>query len=186
MLGEISGTEKDFIRHSCSHNIRYDGRSLTTIVTLLIILLLSLYIRNSLDFRLSQIENDIFPHCNGSSRVSIRNSIDVVCGVKLVVVSGLESSNYASVALDLSPSCLTKVDEAKANEITSRIEEILQANLNNSCLQHFANTLTIIPGKFSWSLRIDLIVCAHHHSLPLHLSSHRCPSFRFSRWMAIH
>jgi exosome complex RNA-binding protein Rrp42 (RNase PH superfamily) len=114
--------------------------------------------RNPLDFRLSQIENDIFPHCNGSSRVSIRNSIDVICGVKLVVVSGLESTNFASVALDLSPSCLAKVDETKANEITSRIEEILQANLNNSCLQHFANTLTIIPGKFSWSLRIDLIV----------------------------
>jgi exosome complex RNA-binding protein Rrp42 (RNase PH superfamily) len=84
---------------------------------------------------------------------------------QLSVASGSESSNFVSVSVDLSPSCRLKVDEAKAIEITSRIEETLQANLINSCLSHFKNVLTIIPGKYSWTLHIDIIVC-----LPLSLA----------------
>lgn len=76
----LSQTEKDFIRSSCSQDIRSDGRYFSRSAPPLFDPYLD---RKPIDFRSVTIESDIFPHCNGSSRVSIRNAIDVICGVKV-------------------------------------------------------------------------------------------------------
>jgi exosome complex RNA-binding protein Rrp42 (RNase PH superfamily) len=37
------------------------------------------------DFRTISIENEIFPHLNGSSRVNVSNVFNVVCTVKVCI-----------------------------------------------------------------------------------------------------
>ena len=65
MLYPISSSEKTFIEKGCQEDIRYDGRS-------------------SMDYRNISIENNILPHLNGSSRVKIMDSIDIICSVKVI------------------------------------------------------------------------------------------------------
>jgi exosome complex RNA-binding protein Rrp42 (RNase PH superfamily) len=60
----ISEAERKYIRQSCNNGIRNDGRG-------------------PLDLRSLSAECDMLPNCNGSSRVSLGNTIDVVCGVKV-------------------------------------------------------------------------------------------------------
>lgn len=98
MFNEISQTEKDFIRHSCQNNIRYDGRFNSLFFYFfsfaLYFYFCCFFFRTSLDFRLINIENDIFPHCNGSCRVSIRGGIDILCGIKVCHLFHFISSFY--------------------------------------------------------------------------------------------
>ena len=63
----ISDAEVEYIVRGCSLGVRSDGRG-------------------ALDYRHVLVESDIFPHCAGSSRVTIGNAVDVVCGVKVCVV----------------------------------------------------------------------------------------------------
>lgn len=64
MMHNISSGEKKFIKQGCADGIREDGRSLV-------------------DFRLVTIEGDIMPHCNGSARVTIGNTVDILCSIKV-------------------------------------------------------------------------------------------------------
>jgi exosome complex RNA-binding protein Rrp42 (RNase PH superfamily) len=67
MLKNISSAEKDYITEGCSEGIRLDGRGLY-------------------DFRVMSVEGDIFPHCNGSCRISIGNSVDILCSIKVFCI----------------------------------------------------------------------------------------------------
>jgi len=59
-----SVAERLYIESGIEMEIRFDGRSL-------------------LDFRAISIEDDIFPHVNGSSKISIGHGTDVICSVKV-------------------------------------------------------------------------------------------------------
>lgn len=60
----ISDSEIEYIVRSCSLGMRNDGRG-------------------PFDYRNILVESDIFPHCAGSSRVTIGSAVDVICGVKV-------------------------------------------------------------------------------------------------------
>lgn len=60
----LSQSEIQFIIQGCNQGVRNDGRDLD-------------------DFRSLSIENKIFPHVNGSSRVKIGDKIDVLCSIKV-------------------------------------------------------------------------------------------------------
>ena len=62
----VSATEASFVVAGCNDGIRNDGRDIT-------------------DFRCLQIENNIFPHCNGSSRLKLCDSTDILCSIKAEV-----------------------------------------------------------------------------------------------------
>ena len=66
----ISDDEVEYIRRSCALGMRNDGRGL-------------------FDYRNMLVESDIFPHCAGSSRVTIGSAVDVICGVKVCYVEGI-------------------------------------------------------------------------------------------------
>lgn len=64
-MKSISDSEIDYIVRSCTLGMRNDGRG-------------------PIDYRNIQVESDIFPHCAGSSRVTIGSAVDVICGVKVI------------------------------------------------------------------------------------------------------
>lgn len=66
----ISDSEVEYIVRSCGLGMRSDGRG-------------------PFDFRNILVESDIFPHCAGSSRVTIGSAVDVICGVKVCLISML-------------------------------------------------------------------------------------------------
>ncbi len=65
MFKQISLAEIDYICDGSNCGIRTDGRS-------------------HLDFRTVSVECDVFPHVNGSSRLKIGDTSDVLCTVKVI------------------------------------------------------------------------------------------------------
>lgn len=62
----FSSSEKMYVIQGCNAEkvVRYDGRLAS-------------------DYRMIFVENNVFPHCNGSSRVKISDNIEVLCSVKV-------------------------------------------------------------------------------------------------------
>lgn len=92
MFVAISAAEKEFIRKGCDVNVRFDGRGnmvefLDLQASFQIVFSNSpYYCSDSIgykDFRHISIENNILPHVNGSSRLRIAESIDILCSVKV-------------------------------------------------------------------------------------------------------
>lgn len=135
----LSDSEVEYIVRSCSLGMRNDGRNL-------------------LDFRNILVESDIFPHCAGSSRVTIGSAVDVVCGVKVTVSeSGSNNNDYVDSSVEFSPSCNLKMSEKAAAKYSSHVADIINSSVRNNCSSFFPN-LVIIPGKFYWRIHIDLLV----------------------------
>mmetsp|Transcript_24398 Transcript_24398/g.35840 ORF Transcript_24398/g.35840 Transcript_24398/m.35840 type:complete len:302 (+) Transcript_24398:220-1125(+) len=150
-MADISEAEKLFVKHSCSLGVRNDGR-------------------NTTDFRSIAVETDIFPHCNGSSRVSIGNSIDVVCGVKVVVteLSGKSDDMYINVTVELPPSASNnRLDEKRQQEVSSYISDSIKSAILQSCNQILPGQLDIIPGKFCWTIHADIQVLETDSACPI-------------------
>ena len=93
MIQAISSAEKEFTRKGCDANIRFDGRGKVTVdVSPLSIhgrpcskdLYRLLPFTGSNDFRHISVENNVLPHVNGSSRLRVGDSIDILCSVKVV------------------------------------------------------------------------------------------------------
>lgn len=108
------------------------------------------------------VESDIFPHCAGSSRVTVGGAVDVICGVKVTVAEGSAKENeYIQSSVEISQSCSNvmsmKLDEKNSTRISTRIADIIKQSVDNNCASFFPN-LVIIPGKFYWKLHIDLLV----------------------------
>ena len=154
----ISAAEKDFIQAGCGHGIRFDGRDVT-------------------DFRHISIENSIFPHVNGSSRLRIGDGIvDILCSVKVEVAepSTLHPNHgLFEVDVDISPSCNLKIDERRLLEQGSHIAQQLQryvvgagaagGNDNGNGVESNPldlKALCIIPGKYCWCVSVDLLILA--------------------------
>lgn len=136
-----SEAEKSYIKAGCALGIRYDGRGMD-------------------DFRAITIQNSIFPHVNGSSRVKIDSEVDVICSVKLEIADTLASapnSGYLTVNVDISPSCGIYADEkalqATSSSIAEQLEDMLVGS-NALDLKQFC----ILKGKFCWVAHVDLLI----------------------------
>lgn len=135
----LSDSEVEYIVRSCSLGVRNDGRSL-------------------LDYRNILVESDLFPHCAGSSRVTIGSAVDVICGVKVSVSeSGSDNDDYIDSSVEFSPSCNLKMSDKSIAKYSYHIADIIKSSVRNNCSRYFPN-LVIIPGKFYWRIHIDLLV----------------------------
>jgi hypothetical protein len=88
----ISFAEKAFIEEGCALRIRYDGRGRCIVSVdpehqLHPSLTMSVLITDTNSFRPMSIEDSIFPHTDGSSRVRISDSVDILCTVKVTSLS---------------------------------------------------------------------------------------------------
>eukprot|EP01041_Mallomonas_annulata_P009661 gene9661-20089_t len=141
MLRAISKAEVDYVIQGCDCNIRGDGRA-------------------SADFRNISVETDILPHVNGSSRVTIGNSTDIICSVKVEVSEpafGSPDTGSFEVSCDISPACNLKMDDRKLQEVGSQISEQLQLIYGGSKAIDL-EALCIIKGKFCWIVHIDILI----------------------------
>jgi exosome complex RNA-binding protein Rrp42 (RNase PH superfamily) len=141
MYFSLSDTEIKYTTQGCECGVRRDGRGL-------------------IDYRTLQLENNILPHVNGSSRVLLSESMDVICSIKMDIIECLKDypdKGVLMISADISPSCGIKIDEKKRVEMSSRVSERLQSILLGSSAINL-NDLCIISGKYCWILHIDLII----------------------------
>ena len=141
MYGKVSDTEISYTRRGCECDVRRDGRS-------------------TKDYRRLLMENNPFPHVNGSSHVYLADSIDVVCSIKLDVVESLPDFPDKGVVMfsaDISPSCGLKIDDKRRAEQGARVAERLQSILLGANAIDL-ESLCIISGKFCWLVHIDLVI----------------------------
>mmetsp|Transcript_14095 Transcript_14095/g.24826 ORF Transcript_14095/g.24826 Transcript_14095/m.24826 type:complete len:304 (-) Transcript_14095:65-976(-) len=140
-MKKSSQAEQSYIQAGCALGIRYDGRGMD-------------------DFRAITIQNNIFPHVNGSSRVKIDSDVDIICSVKLEIADTLPSapsSGYLAVNVDISPSCAIYTDEKSVQATSSSIAEHLEGMFvgsNALDLKQFS----ILKGKFCWVVHVDLLI----------------------------
>eukprot|EP00605_Chrysophyceae_sp_TOSAG23-4_P000026 GSChrysophyteH1.ASY1.ANO1.26.1 assembled CDS len=141
MYGILSNSEKIYTRRGCECGIRRDGRGMN-------------------DFRHLRMENSIFPHVNGSSYVSLSDSMNVLCSIKMETIECLKEfpdKGVLLVSADISPSCGLKIDEKARSELSGRLGERLQSILLGSNAIDLGS-LCIIPGKYCWLMHVDLVV----------------------------
>lgn len=84
-----SYAEKAFIEEGCALCIRYDGRGgcIASVDPEHQPADMSVLITDTSSFRPMSIEDRIFPHTDGSSRVRISDSVDILCTVKVTSLS---------------------------------------------------------------------------------------------------
>jgi len=86
-MKKSSQAEQSYIQAGCALGIRYDGRGISKVYVLMKLTAFSRYTRfiptGMDDFRAITIQNNIFPHVNGSSRVKIDSDVDIICSVKV-------------------------------------------------------------------------------------------------------
>lgn len=142
MLKTISQGEKIYIIAGCDDDIRCDGRG-------------------CIDFRSLSIENNIFPHVNGSSRVKISDCMDIICSIKMEIVDNnvlnVLDEGFIEVSIDISPSCNLKIDDRKLGEYGSQISQQLQSIYIGSDAIDL-KSLCIISGKFCWAIYVDILI----------------------------
>jgi len=139
----ISATEKAFICEGCAAGIRFDGRDV-------------------LDFRHLVLENSVFPHVNGSSRVRVADGVDVLCSVKVEVGEPLAHApllGLFDVDVDISPSCNLKADDRRLMDHGAHVAQQLQRFVVASDALDLA-ALCIVPGKYCWVFCVDVLVLA--------------------------
>ena len=113
----VSITEIDFITKGCNIGVRNDGRDVNDIRSIL-------------------VENNIFPHVNGSSRLKLGHNTDIICSVKAEVteydseVNKHTDQGIISVNVDISPACQLKNEDRKISEFSILIGEQLQRYYN--------------------------------------------------------
>mmetsp|Transcript_99340 Transcript_99340/g.195130 ORF Transcript_99340/g.195130 Transcript_99340/m.195130 type:complete len:304 (-) Transcript_99340:12-923(-) len=140
-MKEVSRAEKEYIIEGCSLGLRYDGRSPN-------------------DFRAITVEDSVLPHVNGSARVIIDGSTNVLCSIKLEVVepsSIAPDAGTVVVSVDISPSCDIYAEERTLQSQASCVAEALQGiiiNSNGLDMKQFC----ILRGKFCWAVHIDLFI----------------------------
>lgn len=108
-MRSLSDSEVEYIVRSCAMGMRSDGRGVV-------------------DYRHVLVESDIFPHCAGSSRVTIGSAVDVICGVKVVVgETGSDDNDYVQSSVEFSPSCNLKMDDKASAKYSAHIAEIIKS-----------------------------------------------------------
>lgn len=141
MFTLISSAEIDYICNGSNLGIRADGRSQN-------------------DFRGVCVECDVFPHVNGSSRVTVGNISDVVCSIKIEVAEPSKNcpdKGIVEVNCEVSPSCCLRLDDKRLQEETSLIAQHIQS-IYDECNAINLDSLGIITGKFCWIVYIELLI----------------------------
>ena len=114
------------------------------------------------DLRALTIENNIFPHVHGSSRLRIGLGTEILCAVKMEVVPPLESRpehGIIGINVDISPSCdrYIKIRNDKRNEDATNLSDLLQSMYAESNAIDQGD-LIIVKGKYCWACYIDIII----------------------------
>jgi len=106
------------------------------------------------------IENNIYPHLNGSSRVRIGDATDVLCSIKLEIAEPdfiTPDEGKLDVHVDISPSCNISVDDRVLQSAGSQIASSLESvYVGSSSID--LRKFSIITGKYCWSIQIDLLI----------------------------
>jgi exosome complex RNA-binding protein Rrp42 (RNase PH superfamily) len=95
-----------YIVQGAADDIRFDGRGAT-------------------DFRMFRVENNLLPHVNGSGRVRVGTSTDVVCAVKLEIGDpdiGAPDRGRVEVNVEVS----NPEDERYKSEITTQLQRCVR------------------------------------------------------------
>ena len=148
MQNSLSEAEKEYIRDGVDVGVRGDGRS-------------------NCSFRAITIEDQIFPHVHGSSKVSVGNVTDLLCSLKVSVgVPGVDakSEGILDVGVDISQHTNLKIDEKQMMDYGNNFAEILQSLLVDSGSLDLKD-LCIIEGKYCWVLHIDVLVLQYDGSI---------------------
>ena len=144
MINNLSIGEKKYIIEGIDDSIRCDGRGLN-------------------DYRSISIENDIFPHLNGSSRIKIADETDVICSIKVEVLeinnnnNNTKDNNLIEVNVEFSSSYNLKIDERRLSDYGNLLAKELQSIYTESNTIDM-NSLCIIPNKFYWVIYIDICI----------------------------
>ncbi|KAF7775740.1 hypothetical protein Agabi119p4_4133 [Agaricus bisporus var. burnettii] len=149
----LSKAEKSYITAGLKQNPpqRADGRHLT-------------------DFRLISLETGIADLANGSSRISIgRNVNDNGGGTEIFAATKLEVESISvaetsegreggrlAINVSCSPAAYPHLTQITLEDYQHDLTAILHATLSHSSLH--PNNLSIIPGKKSWLLHLDLLI----------------------------
>lgn len=81
-----SKAEKQYIEEGCALGIRCDGRGKSWIYNFTISVFPTipfLLVADPEALRTISIENNIFPHVNGSSRLRVDGAVDIICSLKV-------------------------------------------------------------------------------------------------------
>jgi len=138
MIKRISASEVEFITQGCADNIRSDGRDV-------------------FDFRPISVENNVLPHVHGSSRVRIGSSMSILCSVRVAVVECSEKRQLLEINTKISPSNVYKSDDLRINDFEVVVADRLYDTIANANVIDF-DKLSIIPGKFQWTVIVELCV----------------------------
>eukprot|EP01040_Poterioochromonas_malhamensis_P002141 gene2141-2282_t len=140
----ISSTEVQYIKIGCDQMVRGDGRGHD-------------------DYRALTIENDVFPHVNSSARVKTLHGAEVICSISVDIDSperNREDEGSITFHTDISPSCAYGMDDKEISNYSSDLSEKLQSAYY-ACPYFPWKSLCILPGKFSWHIKVDFIVSAN-------------------------
>lgn len=144
----ISKDEKAYITLGCEQNIRSDGRSCE-------------------DFRTITVDSNIFPQVNGSARVRIGDSVDVICSIKADVAEP-ENDNpnkgIFSVDVEISPVCQIGLSDDSPLVDTDIIAEAIEKSICSSSAFPWQQ-LCIVPGHHVWAVYVDLLVLQMHEDV---------------------
>lgn len=145
-----SQSEREYIEGSVRDNVRLDGRK-------------------NLEYRSISVENNVFPHVNGSSRVRVGGGMDILCTIKLEVLdlqNGGSSSFDGPTSADegvlefnieYSPSCNLKCDERRLSDAGAQLSQQLQSVYTGSSAVDL-KSLCIIPAKYCWAIYVDILI----------------------------
>ena len=81
------------------------------------------------DYRSISLENCIFPHLSGSSRVKVEDSTDVICSISFEVSEPNQDTpedGFVAVYVDISPSCKTSIEDRALQTIGSQFASNLR------------------------------------------------------------
>lgn len=136
-----SKSELEYIEQGVEQNIRGDGRK-----------------RH--EFRAVTVETAVLPQCNGSCRVTVGFAVDLICSVKLEVTEpdpSRPTEGLLEVSTELSPSLNLKADKRKLQDEGISLSNLIKGVILDSAGINLS-ALCIIPGKFCWTIHIDILV----------------------------
>ena len=110
MNRNVSKAEIEYIVSGVEDGVRGDGRG-------------------ALDFRSISVEDQILPHVNGSSKVSIGNDTEMICSVKATVgepLSDSQASGIVDICIDVSQYTNVRIDERRLQDFGSNLAEIIK------------------------------------------------------------
>jgi exosome complex RNA-binding protein Rrp42 (RNase PH superfamily) len=119
------------------------------------------------DFRSITVDSNIFPQVNGSSRVRIGDSVDVICSVKADVTepsNDAPSRGILSVDVEISPVCKIGLNEDSTLIDTDLIADSIEKSMSSSKAFPWEQ-LCIVPGHHVWTIYVDLLVLQMHEDV---------------------